>query len=245
MSANSPSWGTSERVRPCSHERVAGPPELLYAVRHGQSTINAGIRPAAPAEGDDMVIGLTELGERQAVAFGRWLAARPPRRRPDLVLCSPYLRATTTWDLAAAQLAAADIEPPCVEIDGRLFDRYRGDRSRIPAAEMSEQFPDEYAAEQADPLGYRPPGGESFHDVAQRLRGVVERIERDRDHRTALIVAHDAVILMLRALLENLDDTRILAIAEHGLAGNASITAWTHTGNAYHLLTYDDRSHLP
>ncbi|MGW5381451.1 histidine phosphatase family protein [Nocardia sp. NPDC003963] len=233
-----------ERVNPCAHREDPGP-RLLYAVRHGQSTVNAGIRPATPAEADDMAIELTELGARQAVALGRWLAALPPEHRPEIVLCSPYRRAVTTWQLAEAELRDAGVPAPCRVTVPALHDRFRGTLSHIPADEVQQRYPEQYAAERADPLGYRPPDGESFHDVAARLTGVVERIAADTRHRRTLVVAHDAVILLLRRLLEHLDDAGTLAVAAAGLAGNASVTAWAQHEDGYRLLYYDRRDHLP
>ncbi|WP_327151190.1 histidine phosphatase family protein [Nocardia sp. NBC_01329] len=233
-------------AQPCPHHDGATP-RLLYAARHGQSTVNAGIRPATPAEADDMAIELTELGARQAVALGRWFAALPPEQLPDSVLCSPYRRAAATWQLAEAELRAAGVTVPCRVTEPNLYDRFRGALSHIPADEVRQRYPEQYAAERADPLGYRPPGGESFLDVADRLAGVVDRIVADTRHRRVLIVAHDAVILLLRRLLEHLDDTATLAVAAAGLAGNASVTAWAQDADDYdyRLLYYDRRDHLP
>jgi broad specificity phosphatase PhoE len=150
-----------------------------------------------------------------------------------------------TWQLAEAELRAAGVALPCRVTDPRLYDRFRGTLAHIPVSEVRERYPELYAAEQADPLGYRPPGGESFHDVAARVAGVLDRIAADTRHRRVLIVAHDAVILLLRRLLEHLDDAGTLAVAAQGLAGNASVTAWAEEAGDYRLLYYDHRAHLP
>ncbi|NUP25430.1 MAG: histidine phosphatase family protein [Nocardia sp.] len=243
MSTHPPGEIPAVSAQPCPHGADTGP-RLLYAARHGQSTVNAGLRPATPAEADDMVIELTELGARQAVALGRWFAALPPEQFPDLVLCSPYRRAATTWRLAEAELRAAGVAVPCLVTEPNLYDRFRGALAHIPAEDVRQRYPEQYAAERADPLGYRPPGGESFLDVADRLTGVVDRIAADTRHRRVLIVAHDAVILLLRRLLEHHDDAATLAVAAAGLAGNASVTAWAGEGDDYRLLYYDRRDHL-
>ncbi|CAM4278484.1 histidine phosphatase family protein [Nocardia ninae] len=229
----------------CSHTDNSGSVDLLYAVRHGQSTANVALAAGELIESDDMTIELTELGERQAVAVGRWLVSLDPDQLPDLVLCSPYLRAVQTWQLAEQELRAANRTLPCHRIDQRLYDRSRGQLKHLPRAAVRERFPDEPGKEARDPLGYRPPGGESFKDVAERLRGVVSDLRSEHRHRRVLIVAHDAVVLFLRQILENLTDTAVLALAEEGLAGNGSITGWQRTADGYQLLTYDERTHLP
>ncbi len=229
----------------CGHRKDSGRVDLLYAVRHGQSTANVAAVAGVYRETDDMAIDLTELGQRQAAAVGRRLAAMAPGERPELVLCSPYLRAVRTWQLAEAELRSAAIPLPCYAVHPSLYDRYRGRLAHLPSAAVREQFPEEAAKEARDPLGYRPPEGESFRDVAARLRGVVADLEADRQHRRVLIVAHDAVVLYLRQILENLDDTAILAITAEGLAGNGSLTSWRRKSDGYRLESYDERGHLP
>ena len=86
-------------------------PQTLWVVRHGQSAGNVA-RDQAEAAGlplidiaeRDMDVPLSTLGEQQAQALGQWLAGLPEAERPNVVLCSPYLRARQTAD---AVLAAA------------------------------------------------------------------------------------------------------------------------------------------
>ncbi|MEU7141162.1 histidine phosphatase family protein [Nocardia sp. NPDC046473] len=234
-----------EFERSCSHPKNSGSVDLLYAVRHGQSTANVAFATNTPFESDDMAIALTDLGKRQATAVGRWFADLDSHQLPDLVLCSPYLRAVQTWQLAEQELRAANRDLPCHHIDQRLYDRHRGKFNHLSPTVVCERFPEEPAKQARDPLGYRPPGGESFRDVADRLRGVVADLAADHRHRRVLIVAHDAIVLFLRQLLENLTDTAVLTLAEAGLAGNGSITNWQRTADGYHLLAYDQRTHLP
>ncbi|GIH21859.1 phosphoglycerate mutase [Acrocarpospora phusangensis] len=223
----------------CPHAARSGPVEFVYAVRHGQSTSNAAYLaaekdPATVIPGDDMAIGLTELGHRQANAVGEWIAGLGPREAPDMVWCSPYLRAAQTWQRIESRLP----ERPCHRVDPRLKDRDRGQLSHKTPWMVRERFPAEARAEERDPLGYRPPEGESFRDVAARLREVVAEIEGD-GHRRVLIVAHDAVVLFLRQILEGLSDEEVLAVAADGLAHNGSLTSWRGAGGGYHLVSYN------
>jgi phosphohistidine phosphatase SixA len=70
----------------------------LILLRHAEAS------PAA-AGGDDHSRPLSERGEREARAAGRWLAAHGIR--PDRVLCSPARRTRETADLVLAALEAA------------------------------------------------------------------------------------------------------------------------------------------
>ena len=66
-------------------------PDLLYVVRHGESAGNIA-RDAALEAGHHMIdidvrdvdVPLSELGERQAIALGRWLGALPREEQPVL-----------------------------------------------------------------------------------------------------------------------------------------------------------------
>src|SRR5207248_2162508 len=79
--------------------------------RHGQSAGNVA-RDAAEAAGHvmielatrDMDVPLSDLGERQADALGRWLGKLPRHQQPAVILTSPYRRARAT---AGRILAAA------------------------------------------------------------------------------------------------------------------------------------------
>ncbi len=229
----------------CIHPEESGRVDLLYAVRHGQSTSNLAALKGISGDGDDSVIALTERGGRQAAAVGRYLVSLDADERPELVLCSPYLRAVQTWQFAAAELRAANLVLPCHRIDQRLYDRRRGVLTHLSRSDRQQRFPEELAKEEHDPLDYRPPEGESFRDVESRLRPVVSDIRADHRHRRVLIVAHDAVVLFLRQILELLSDAEVLAIADDGLAGNGSITSWHRAGERYELRSYDQRAHLP
>src|SRR5918911_1407220 len=97
-----------------SHEQKW--PDVLWLVRHGQSASNVA-RDAAEAAGlkeialdvkRDMDVPLSELGQQQARALGRWFAQLPAGERPDVVLTSTYLRSRHTAELV---LQAAGIDP--------------------------------------------------------------------------------------------------------------------------------------
>jgi broad specificity phosphatase PhoE len=75
------------------------PPAVIWLIRHGQSTSNAGLPAAGHGE-----VALTVLGHQQA----REVACRV-ERRPDLLVISPFLRAQET----AAPIRARWPVAPC------------------------------------------------------------------------------------------------------------------------------------
>jgi broad specificity phosphatase PhoE len=212
----------------------------LLAVRHGQSTANAAFQRAeetgiiAPVGlgTRDADIPLSALGRRQAIQLGRALARQ---RTPDVVYCSPYLRARQTWQIAATSLPGIP-----VIVDERLRDREMGRWELLTPGLIRDRFPAQ--ARRRDQLGdlrYRPPGGESLLDVAARLRDVRRELP---DRGRVLVVAHDATVLMLRYLIESLSDSDLTSIPP---VANASITRWsTDAHGTLRLADYSDTAHL-
>jgi broad specificity phosphatase PhoE len=224
----------------------------LTAVRHGQSVANAAFATAeaaghnrAEVTGPDAQVGLSELGRRQAAELGRWWAAQPADRLPEVALCSPFLRARQTFDLIAENAPewSARVGPP--RIDERLRDRDMGDLAMMTGRQIADRFPAEAARRRdSDEFTYRPPNGESFGDVADRLAAVLADVRRDHAGRRVLMVAHDAVVLMLRRLLERMswDDLRVVTRA--GPVANASITRWVNADGRLVLSGYNVTTHL-
>ncbi len=106
-----------------------------------------------------------------------------------------------------------------------LRDRELGVLDRLTAHGVRTQYPSE--ADRRRYLGkfyYRPPGGESWADVVLRLRSFLGDISDDLSHGVVLIVAHDAVVLLLRYICQELDEATLLDIARTRSVGNASIT---------------------
>ncbi|MFC5829210.1 histidine phosphatase family protein [Nonomuraea insulae] len=217
-------------------------PARIMAVRHGESEANlayqeAGARPLVYERGDDEVT-LTELGRTQAVALGRLLAALPPEEAPELVWCSPYLRALDTWKLARQEWGTA---PLPVTVDERLRDQEAGAFAHLNLAAIGERHPEELARrESAGAYAYRPPGGESLADVVIRLRDFLKDLAGRADRRRVLIVAHDSVVLGLRHVLTGDPDTGLASVLEHAPVLNASVSLW----RAGELMRFNDVAHL-
>jgi broad specificity phosphatase PhoE len=207
-------------------------PELveLWLLRHGQSLGNVA-NDAARAAGAhrleltdrDMDVPLSELGVEQASAFGKWLGAQPETTRPDVVVSSPYRRSMET---ARHVLEAAEIEIELVA-DERLREREFGIVDLLTHRGVAAQFPEEAARRSR--LGkfyYRPPGGESWVDVALRLRSLRDSIVREYPDRRVLLVTHEVPIIIIRYLVERLDEPAALALSEAGSIANCSLTTY-------------------
>lgn len=225
----------------------------LLLVRHGESEANLAAfeaersgadRIAVPARDADVLLSPT--GRSQAEALGRHFADPETRDRPDVVWVSPYQRARETAGIA---LSVAGIELP-TRVDERLRDRELGILDGMTSTGVDSIYPEEAARRRF--LGkfyYRPPGGESWTDVALRVRSLLDDIDRECDGQRVLIVCHDAVVSLFRYVCERLDEPELMDLIRRYPLPNASITRlergrdgeWeaTSTGDVDHLTRHD------
>jgi len=221
-------------------------PVRIVAVRHGESEANvayrqAGDDPLVYERGDDEVT-LTGVGRTQAAALGRLLAALPAAETPELVWCSPYLRARETWAVARETWGAGALP---LMVDERLRDREWGLLAPYNEAAIERRFPEELARLRAEgEYRYRPPQGESFADVAARLRDLLTDLRARARGQRVLIVAHDSVVLVLRHVIAEAPDTELAALAEFAPILNASVSTWHATDGRLTLLHYNTVHHL-
>ena len=222
----------------------------LILIRHGQSASNVAFPEADAAglvdsglTGRDADVELTDLGRAQAEALGWWLAGLPEDERPQVAITSPFLRARETWRIA---VKASGLDLPAPTTDDRLVDRLLGDLEMLTRAAIAERFPAEPGRlKEAGEYRYRPPGGETFADVAERLASFLTDVNRDHAGERVVVVAHDAVVLMMRYVIEGLDWDGVAAVARTGHVLNASITSFDGTSGQLVLDRYNTVDHLP
>jgi broad specificity phosphatase PhoE len=166
----------------------------LYFIRHGQTDWNAEGRYQGSKD-----IPLNDIGRGQADLNGKLLRQLFERdgRSPDQFTwhVSPLARTMETMNRIRA---AFDIPLPIATPDQRLveisFGIYEGRlHSELSADEMK------IAGERdASFWDFRPPEGESYEDVAQRILSFASEL-----HGPAIIVAHGGILRILRRLIEN------------------------------------------
>jgi broad specificity phosphatase PhoE len=219
----------------------------LWLVRHAESEGNLADDKARGAKAErlelshrDADVPLSPTGREQAASLGRAWRRVPADERPTRVLSSPYERALET---ARCAIDAAGWDLP-VERDERLRERDLGLLDGFTSHGIEAKFPEE--AERRSWLGkfyYRPPGGESWTDVAGRVRAVLER-HRGVDGERLLMVSHQAVIMVARYVLEDLTEAQVLDIDERETIANTAVTTYTASGDSWVLQQFNDASHL-
>ena len=142
---------------------------MILLIRHGQTASNR----------DGLLVGridppLTELGESQAQRLG----VRLQGSNPAFILSSPLLRARQTADAIAASTGLT------VEIEDRLVEMNYGEWDGTPIADVPIEV---WRQWRSDPE-FKPPGGESLHDVSKRVGSLMGELLISDD--LAIVVSH-------------------------------------------------------
>jgi len=204
-------------------------PRSLWLVRHGQSTANIARQkaeredsPTIDYTGREMDIPLSETGFEQSVRLGRWFGSRSPK--PTVIFTSPYLRTAESSRLIAENAGLEDIE---IIHDERIRERELGIFDRLTWRGSVEKYPEECAKRtEIGKFYYRPPGGESWCDVALRVRNFWRDLCLDHQEEHILIVTHEVVVRIFRYVVEKMTEQEILAIDAASDVENGAVTGY-------------------
>jgi 2,3-bisphosphoglycerate-dependent phosphoglycerate mutase len=220
----------------------------LWWLRHAESTGNLADLAAHDAKAArlelthrDPDVPLSDAGREQAQALGSAWQHLAPNERPTMVVSSPYERAAQTAQIA---MDTAGWDIPLVR-DERLRERDLGMLDGYTHTGIEDEFPQE--AERRAWLGkfyYRPPGGESWADVAGRVRSVLTDVTKRDGGAHVLLVTHQAVILLARYVLENLTEKQILEVDSSERLANTALTRYEADAGSWRLVAYNDTAHL-
>lgn len=219
-----------------------GPVELVL-VRHAESMGNVADAEARSTDAEridlaarDADVELSPNGHEQARSLGRWVAGLD-EQPPDLVLSSPYRRAA---DTARAALGDLGLD---VVLDDRLRERDLGVFDGLTAKGIRARYAEE--SERWTHVGkfyYQPPSGESWADVALRVRSLLADLREGYDGARVWLFTHQAVVMTFRYVLEGLDEAHLLEIDRKTQIGNASVTRYRRRGEALELEAFADDS---
>lgn len=181
----------------------------LILIRHGESEGNRDriftLTPAVP---------LTDRGREQVRAAAAWIATRYVPRR---IVASPFVRAQQTAEELAAILGVP------VEIEPDLRERSYGALAGQPYSILQTRT-------DFDPSAYwlwRPPGGETLVEVAQRAGAVLDRLAQGAPEDDIVVVSHGATMMSLWWHVTG-------AWREGRVARNAGIVVVEHRGGRWH-----------
>jgi probable phosphoglycerate mutase len=197
----------------------------LYLVRHGQTAWNAEQRAQGHTD-----IHLDCDGLDQA----RRLGERFSGNRIERVLCSDLHRARQTAQ-AVADATGAVLEETCL-----LRERSFGDWEGEFFKDIANWWPALEAIQGVDRLRLRPPNGESFADVWDRVHPLVEDLRQESSK--TVIVSHGGTcgLLLAQMLHANLETSRAFRF------GNTSVTKLERRPEGLYVVQYyNDTRHLP
>lgn len=191
-----------------------GPPTRLVLLRHGETELTAQHRFSGAGGADPSLSG---TGRRQAGAA----AARLEGDDVAAVLASPLARARET-----AQILADVLGLP-VELDGALREAAFGAWDGLTFGEVRERWPEELDRWLGSTT-VAPPGGESFDDVAVRVRRFHDRVLESFPGQTLLVVSHSTPIKLLACAAIGAPTTSIFRMDV--VPGSLSVAEWYADG---------------
>jgi probable phosphoglycerate mutase len=162
----------------------------LYLVRHGATEMSMEDRFSGSAD-----VELSDEGREQA----RRLAERLADDDIAAVISSPLNRTLETARILSEPYGLHPIPK-----EG-LREISHGHWEGMSRKDVEAQFPDEYAAWEADPFTFAPEGGESGLSVLARALPVIREIVVSYRDKNLLVVSHKATIRLLVSSLLGFD----------------------------------------
>ena len=149
----------------------------IYLLRHGE----------IESQGEKCFVGqknipLSEKGMRQA----RWWEKKLAPIFFDIICCSHLSRCFET----AMIISQKRRELLC--ITPRIGEIHLGEWEGLPMSQVRQRFPEEWEERGKNLVSYRPPGGESFGDLRERVISAFEDI-LSAPGENGLIIAHAGV----------------------------------------------------
>jgi probable phosphoglycerate mutase len=162
----------------------------LYLVRHGETDFNVAQRLQGRYETRLNARGRAQAGESAAVL--RDLIAREQHRSGDYpYVSSPLQRARETMEILRTALG---LDPNAYDVDARLAEISYGEWEGHTLPEIQARDPDVLKRRECDKWDFKPPGGESYREVATRVAEWYATVTRD-----TVVVAHGGVARVLMA----------------------------------------------
>jgi probable phosphoglycerate mutase len=166
---------------------------VLYYIRHGETDFNRQGRLQGRC---DTV--LNAHGRRQAAECAALLGdlfVRDHRRPQDFkYVASPLKRARETMEILRTALG---LEAHDYEVDARLIEIAYGEWEGLTLPEIEARNADVLSARERDKWDFAPPGGESYRELADRIRDWYSSLTAD-----TVVAAHGGGVRALMAIFK-------------------------------------------
>jgi probable phosphoglycerate mutase len=163
---------------------------VLYFLRHGETDFNVAQRLQGQYQ-----TSLNTRGRRQADMCGRLLGELFARHKlpPDdfAYISSPLNRARETMEIVRGTL---ELDPQLYETDARLMEISYGSWEGLTLPQVEAREPGVLARRDCAKWNFKPPGGESYRDVAARVAQWYASVTRD-----TVVTSHGGVARVLMA----------------------------------------------
>ena len=175
----------------------------IYLIRHGETEWNRAGRMQGHRDSP-----LTEGGERQAIAIGRWLHDAIENCDGAAIVASPLARARRTAEIIGRRLG---VPTDRLMFDDRLKEITWGEWDGLTLSEIVARDEERWRRRLDDRWNISPPKGESYAMLARRVAAFLD------DATSAdplIVVTHGATGRVLRGLYGGLASDQILALDE-------------------------------
>lgn len=176
-------------------------PRTVYFVRHGQTDWNAEGRLQGQADTD-----LNDTGRAQATRNGELLRGLVGDPAAFDFVSSPLRRTRETMERIRVAIGMA---PYGYRLDPRLVEVHFGDWQEHTFAELEASDSGCFARREEDKWNFVPPGegAESYAILTERIRPVLEEMERD-----TICVTHGGIIRSIFRLTDTLSPAECAAL---------------------------------
>lgn len=175
----------------------------IYLVRHGETEWNRAARMQGHRDSP-----LTDRGERQATAVGRWLGDAVGDHDRAVVVSSPLVRARRTAEIVSRRIGMPDDR---LILDDRLKEMTWGEWDGLTLAEIEARDGDLWRQRRSDRWNIAPPNGESYAMLARRVALFLASVTAGGP---LIVVTHGATGRVLRGLYAGLTCNETLALDE-------------------------------
>lgn len=198
--------------------------KYMVVVRHGESFANRRLKKEKNGikyslAGSDASIGLTPRGKKQARNTGTRLHSLfAGEQRFVRMFANRFERVSQTANFLARSF---DYELAYVE-DARVEKRSYGKFWNLTYRGVRELFPEEFAIfETLGPFKYRPPGGENYYDLFERIEAFGQERAASAHEGNQIVVTSSAAMLAFRRTYAGLADEKLVEMYENMHIRNA------------------------